>query len=242
MSARVIARVLSEHEFRRTELRDRLTAELLVRRPRWRLADPAHVEVWALEGPRDRFRTGVRLTTGELRHRGGRESERPGALRPTVAAAMVRLAGSPDGLLYDAFCGSGTILIEAAAAGWEAAGSDIDPEAVETARRNGAESVTVADVHRLVLDDASVAAVASNLPFGSTYALPEDAAGWFGDTLTELARIAGDGGAVVLLAPGSAAFERALLNEPGLVERRRLEIELLGKPTALWQLERRSRD
>jgi Putative RNA methylase family UPF0020 len=241
MTVRVIVRVRSEEEFRRTELRDRLTTVLLARRPRWRVYDPAQLELWALEGPHGHFRIGARLTTGELRHRGGRESERPGALRPTVAAAMVRLAGRAGGVLYDPFCGSGTIMLEAAAAGWEVAGSDIDPDAVETARRNGAGAVSVADARRLPTDDASVAAVASNLPFGSTYPLPADPAVWLKEVLAELARIACDGAPLVLLLPESATFARALREEPGLLERRRFAVELLGKPTALRQLERRPR-
>lgn len=197
--------------------------------------------MWALEGPRDRFRAGVRLTTGELRHRGGRESERQGALRPTVAAAMARLAGSPAGVLYDPFCGSGTILLEARAAGWEVGGSDIDPDAIETARRNGVDSVWVADARNLALEDAAVGAVASNLPFGSTYALPADPAGWFAEALSELARITCEGAAVVLLVPRSTAFETALAADRALIEERRLDMELIGKPTALWQLRRRPR-
>ena len=94
---------------------------------------------------------------------------------------------------------------------------------------------------RLPLDDASAAAIASNLPFGSTYVLPADPASWFAETLAELARIASDGAAVVLLVPASPAFTQALRGEASLVEERRLDIELLGKPTALWQLRRRAR-
>jgi 23S rRNA G2445 N2-methylase RlmL len=241
MTVRAIARVLSEQEFRRTDLRNHVTAALLARRPRWRVADPAQLEVWALEGPRDRFRTGLRLTTAGLRHRGGRERERAGALRPTVAAAMVRLSGGPGGLLYDPFCGSGTILREAAAAGWEVAGSDIDPDAIDAARRNGAGPVSVSDAHKLAVEDAAVAAVVTNLPFGSTYALPADPGGWFTETLSELARIVCDGAAVVLLVAPGRAFASALGSERALVEERRLEVELLGKPTALRQLRRRPR-
>jgi 23S rRNA G2445 N2-methylase RlmL len=238
MSFRIIARVLSEEGFRRTELRDRLSEVVRARRPRWRVGDPAQIELWALEGPRDRFRSGIRLTTRELRHRAGREQERRAALRPTVAAAMVRLAGEPSGMLYDPFCGSGTILLEAVAAGWQAAGSDIDPDAVGAALDNGAPEVTAADARSLPLAEASVAAAVSNLPFGDAYELPADPGAWFAPVLTEIVRVTRPGAAVVLLSPRSRAFERAVAAEPGLGDLQRLDVELLGKPTAIWRLRR----
>jgi tRNA (guanine6-N2)-methyltransferase len=56
-------------------------------------------------------------TTGDmsLHHRGYREYGHPAPLRPTIAYALLRLAGwTPDQSLLDPFCGSGTIPIEAA--------------------------------------------------------------------------------------------------------------------------------
>jgi hypothetical protein len=44
-----------------------------------------------------RIVAGLRLTSIHMRQHGGREAERRGALRPTVAAAMVMLAGEPAG-------------------------------------------------------------------------------------------------------------------------------------------------
>ena len=55
---------------------------------------------------------GLRVSDLRMRQHEGRDIERSGALRPTVAAAMVHLAGKPDGILLDP-CGSGTILAEA---------------------------------------------------------------------------------------------------------------------------------
>ncbi|MGH3799477.1 MAG: TRM11 family SAM-dependent methyltransferase [Pseudonocardiaceae bacterium] len=65
---------------------------------------------------------------------------RPGALRPTVAAALVRLALSDVDLtvarsgVYDPFCGSGTIAAEATRFGLRIYASDIDEAAVELTR------------------------------------------------------------------------------------------------------------
>jgi tRNA G10 N-methylase Trm11 len=214
---------------------------VLARRAQWRHADPAELELWALEAPAGRFRLGLRLTTGELRHRGGRATERPGALRPTVAAAMVRLAEEPGGLLYDPCCGSGSILDEARAAGWRVAGSDVDPEAVSAARSNlgaGAD-VFELDARALRVPNASVAAVVSNLPFGKRFELPGDQADWFERLFAEVHRITEPGAPVVLLMPANRSFERAL--EAAAFERvRRVEIELLGTPTAVRVLRRDS--
>ena len=66
---------------------------------------------------------------------------RPGALRPTVAAALVRLAiRDTDPAVtrlgvYDPFCGTGTVVAEAAHLGLPVFASDIDEHAVELARR-----------------------------------------------------------------------------------------------------------
>jgi len=81
---------------------------------------------------------GVRLFEAPLTHRAYRVVDSMGSLRPTVAAAMVRLArpaGTPA-RFWDPFCGSGTIPAEAALAGHEIAGTDISADAVAAARAN----------------------------------------------------------------------------------------------------------
>ena len=70
MTFRVIARVRSERDFQRTAFREELNSAVAAARPRWRVADPADIELWALETRRDRFRLGLRLTTGTHRQRG----------------------------------------------------------------------------------------------------------------------------------------------------------------------------
>ena len=137
MTFRVITRVVDESRFKRTELRGAVERAIGADRPRWRIADPADLEVWAVEYRRARFVSGLRLSDQRLRQRGeGRARERHGALRPVAAAAMVRLAGAVPGRLLDPCCGSGTIVQEALAAGWDARGSDVDQEAVSAARAN----------------------------------------------------------------------------------------------------------
>jgi 23S rRNA G2445 N2-methylase RlmL len=202
MTFRVVARVLSEKAFRRTDLRHRLTDTIRLDRPRWELADPARLEVWACEHQAGRFVAGLRLTDASMRQHDGRTVERHGALRPTLAAAMVSLAGKPSGVLLDPCCGSGTILREARASGWNVRGSDIDPSAAAIAGRNVVDALIQAgDARRISLPDASVGACVSNLPFGRQYRVRGDMTMWLSAVLREIARVTRSGGYVVLLAP-----------------------------------------
>jgi SAM-dependent methyltransferase len=237
MTFRVIARVLSEQDFPRTELRRQLTRLIQAGKPRWRQADPAHLEVWASEYRPGSFVAGLRLTDAAMRQHGGREAERPGALRPTLAAAMVGLAGQPSGLLLDPCCGSGTILAEAAAAGWTARGIDIDPDAVAAARLNAPAAQTfTGDARATGLAAGSAAACVTNLPFGRQYLVPGDPARWLTAVLAELARVTRPGGRVVLLAPGIPGRCVPAMLRPD----RSLGVRLLGTATTVWTYQRRA--
>jgi tRNA G10 N-methylase Trm11 len=171
MTFRVITRVMDESRFRRTELRSAIERAIGASRPRWRIADPADLEVWAVEHRRAQFVSGLRLSDQRLRRHGDRRvSERHGALRPVAAATMVRLAGAGPGRLLDPCCGSGTIVREALAAGWDAQGSDLDQEAVDVARANIAGAVIRrADTLSLPHPDGAFDAVVTNLPFGRQF-------------------------------------------------------------------------
>ena len=233
---RVIARVLQERSFPRSELRRQLAGAIRRQQPRWRPADPAELEVWVVEYQPGKIVAGLRVSDARMRQHDGRDTERRGGLRPTVAAAMVRLAGQPDGTLLDACCGAGTILAEAARAGWRAEGTDIDPGAVRAARRNApGAAVWQGDVRRLDLADGSVRACVSNLPFGRQHNVQQDMPGWLRGALAELARVTEPGGRVVLLAPGIPGD----VLPGGLRPAGRIPIRLLGTRTTIWAYDRR---
>ena len=238
MTYRVVARVLSERTWQRTQLRRALGESVSAAEPRWQSADPARLELWAIEYTKGCFVAGVRLTTVRMRQHGGRASERPGALRPTVAAAMVALAGQPQsgGILLDPCCGSGTILAEAKTVGWRAVGRDIDQAAVSASRRNVSRAeVEIGDVRDLDLGDASVDACVSNLPFGRQYDVQGEPRAWLAGVLAELVRVTRPGGRIVLLVPEVAAS----VIPARLRQRDRLSVRLLGTSSTIWMFERR---
>jgi 23S rRNA G2445 N2-methylase RlmL len=236
MTFRVVVRVLQEQAFLRTDLRRVLARTIAADRPKWTFADPAQIEVWVSEYRPGRFVAGLRLSDASLRQHGGRIIERPGALRPTVAAAMVAMAGKPSRALLDPCCGSGTILSEATMAGWpEVRGGDIDPEAVQIATANApAARVQRWDARETGLPDAAVDAVVTNLPFGRQFEVPGSMAVWLTRVLAEFGRIVRPGGRVVVLAPHIPATV-----VPTVLRRQaRHPLRLLGTSTALWVFDR----
>ncbi|MGH3822817.1 MAG: methyltransferase domain-containing protein [Pseudonocardiaceae bacterium] len=233
MTYRVIARVVDETRFKRTELRDAVTTAVAGQRPRWRVEDPAELELWVLEYQRGTFVAGLRLSDKRMRqHGGGRATERRAALRPVVAAAMIWLAGESPGRMLDPCCGSGTLLDEALSVGWEAVGSDLDLEAVAIARENVPRAaVEQADVLKLPHDDATFDAVVSNLPFGRQFQV-EDPARWLRRALIEMARVTRPGGRVVILVP--PPVPRSLSD---LTMASSYPLRLLGVSTRIWALD-----
>lgn len=233
---RVVARVRSERGFRRTDLRDELTRAVLRERPRWRPADPAALELWALQTRARRLRLGLRLSDRRMRQRAGREVERPGALRPVLAAAMLRLAGPSRGSVLDPCCGSGTIVREALEGGWRAIGGDLAGDALVAARANlpAGTALVRADAAALPVSAGALAAVVTNPPFGHRHAQAGDPARWLRSAFVEFRRVVVPGGAIVLLHPRSPAFESAVLRPHHALLRSRHHVELLGLRTTIW--------
>ncbi|NOU34488.1 MAG: hypothetical protein HOO96_41880 [Polyangiaceae bacterium] len=58
----------------------------------------------------------------------------PARMHPTTAARLVHAFSEPGELVLDPFCGSGTVLVEAARLGRRAIGTDLNPLAVELSR------------------------------------------------------------------------------------------------------------
>src|SRR5689334_1880385 len=141
---RLVAQMTGTHGYRRVDARDALARGLAGKLPAsWRPAEEnAAVEIWLTIHGQTAV-CGLRLSDRTMRHRKYKLEHLPASLRPTVAAAMVRLAGARSGeLVLDPMCGAGTILAEqlavrrGAAGGVGVLGGDIDREALRTARAN----------------------------------------------------------------------------------------------------------
>lgn len=186
---------------------------------------------------------GVRISDQPLSRREYRVVNVRGSLRPTVAAALVRLAvhESKPQRVWDPFCGSGTILCEAALLGHDVWGTDIEPEAVDATRAN------ISTVKRQFwgrIDNADstspktwqkhrdVAAVVSNLPWGKQVPIKSKQA-LYDAIASGVADLGRRGGTGVLLTSEPARIIQRLRRENGIaVDERR--IGLLGQtPTVL---------
>ena len=137
--------------------------------PRWRLNDPADLEFWVLWA--DAAVLALRLSDKTLKYRGRRPPELPGALRPTIAAAMVELADVQDGqAVLDPMCGTGTLLLECSRRfpGAGLFGFDRSAKAVATATGRLGRTATI---RRRELDELDYAPgtfdrIVTNLPWG----------------------------------------------------------------------------
>jgi Methyltransferase domain len=242
MTFRVIARVLNESKFRRTDLRRAMSEVIAADKPRWKFAEPAQLEISISEWHDGQYVAGLRLSEARA-FAGARQQGAPddggaaSALPQTVAAAMVQLAGppgrarQPGGTLLDPCCGAGTILTEALGAGWTADGNDCDPDAVEAARRIApGANVHLGDARELLLPDACVGACVSWLPGRASCHWPD----FVEAVLAEVSRVTRSGGSVVLLAP-----ELPRPAVPGALRlRRQVPIRLAGRRQSIWVFRR----
>src|SRR4051812_32443135 len=112
---RLVTQMEGEHGCLRRDARQALAQGLAGKFPAsWKPAEEsAAVEVWlTIHGAT--AVCGLRLSDRTMRHRAYKAEHVPASLRPTLAAAMVRLANPRAGqVVLDPMCGAGTILAEA---------------------------------------------------------------------------------------------------------------------------------
>jgi 23S rRNA G2445 N2-methylase RlmL len=151
---------------------------------RWTAREPAEVEVWAFLS-NGRASLGLRLTDSSFRQRRYKRDERPGSLRPTLAAAVVLAAEvSKDEVVLDPMCGVGTLLLECGLSNTDARliGGDRDRDALELARSNSERAQVSIDLnHWNATDegafrslDSQVSLILCNLPFGKQFGAKDD--------------------------------------------------------------------
>lgn len=157
------------------------------------------------------------------------------ALKANVAYALLRLShlGAP-GVLVDPFCGSGTILLEAAHV-WSNArlyGNDWKEEAVTGARRNldragigDRATVREGDVWHLAetFDDVQADGIVTNPPFGIRIGRGMNFFPFYRRILEQMAALLRPEGRAVLLVLKRGPFNRAL-DETGLFDVRHVRV------------------
>jgi hypothetical protein len=171
-----------------------------------------------------------------------RVAEVPAASHPTVAAALAWVAEArPEDRVWDPFCGSGLEIVERARRGPARSllGTDIDPAALDAARRNiGAAGVQA----ELAVADARSHApgvidlIVTNPPLGSRVQI--DAAGLLVAALPSLARSLAPRGRLVWITP-SARRTTPVAEQLGLVRVRGLAVDLGGVRGHLERWDRR---
>lgn len=245
---RVIARKSGRHTFRRVDVQHAVELGVSDRFRSWRLVeDDARFELWTHLVDRTLL-VGLRLSDNTMRGRTYRQVSLPAALKPTIAHAMVLLTDPrPDDVFLDPMCGSGTLVIERALVGRyrQLLAGDINPDAVAATLANvGTRYKPIRierwDARRLQIEDASVSAIACNLPFGKQIGTVEENRLLYPELLHEMARILQPAGRMVLLSSDEATLRRSLAQRPELLLEQRIEVLVRGLPAAIHVIRRDS--
>jgi 23S rRNA G2445 N2-methylase RlmL len=210
---RLVVQMQGVHGYRRIDAQKALARGLAGKLPAsWRPAEEnAAVEIW-LTIDRATAACGLRLSDRIMRHRDYKLEHLRASLRPTMAAAMVRLAElRPRQRVLDPMCGAGTLLAEALL--WskrrderiQALGGDRDRHTVRAAltnlRRLGPMGLACWDAVQLPLTDNCVDRVLCNPPFGVQLLDPETIRPLYRGLVREADRVLVPGGrAVVVVA------------------------------------------
>jgi predicted RNA methylase len=136
-----------------------------------------------------------------------RRRDVPAASHPTIAAALVQVAGvRADDVVWDPFVGSGAELVERALAGPFASllGTDLDERALAAARENLSAARVNARLERadaLVHEPSGVTLVITNPPMGRRASRTEALAGLLDRFLERMGQRVAPGGRLVWITP-----------------------------------------
>jgi 23S rRNA G2445 N2-methylase RlmL len=242
---RLVAQMEGKHGYLRRDACKALAQGLAGKLPAsWRPAEEnAAVEVWlTIDGAT--AVCGLRLSDHTMRHRTYKLEHRPASLRPTVAAAMVRLAGAKvRQVVLDPMCGAGTILAEQLAVGWDREGGkvhvwggDLESAAVRAAAINlkklGRPLLARWDATRLPLAEATVDQVVSNPPFGKQLSDPEAIGPLYRRMVRECDRVLRPRGRAVLLVSDAPKL-RAAAQAVGWQPLRQVRVRVLGQAAVI---------
>lgn len=245
----LVCQMQGEHGYRRVDALDAMADGLAGFVPAgWVPAEEnAWLEIWLTINGKTAV-CGVRLSDRTMRHRTYKTDHVAASLRPTVAAAMARLAGIGPGMtVLDPMCGAGTILAESMELCEQRRirevrylGGDIDPNAVfctgqNLGRRGGIEPEKW-DSTALPVARRTVDRIICNPPFGKQLSKPEDIPELYDNLVTEWDRVLKPGGRAVLLVAEQDALRSAIAPHAWRPIKQ-MKVRVLGQPAVLsvWQ-------
>lgn len=244
-SYRLVTQMSGEHGYLRRDARKALAEGLAGKLPAsWKPAEEnASVEIWlTIHGAT--AVCGLRLSDRRMRHRSYKEEHLRASLRPTIAAAMVRLAEiKSKHTILDPMCGAGTILAEVHAAAQLAGtrpecvwGGDLEMAALRAASTNtrnlGRVLLVRWDARRLPLPDHCIDRILSNPPFGKQLSRPEEIGPLYQQALRECDRVLRPRGRAVLLVSDIETLREAA-EAVSWKSMRQLRVRVLGQPAFL---------
>lgn len=241
----LVTQLTGQHVYHRSAAREALAKGLAGKFPAsWKPAEEnAAVEVW-LTIQKQTAVCGLRLSDRTMRHRTYKTEHLPASLRPTVAAAMVRLAEAQAGMtVLDPMCGAGTLLAEQIESSrrqgkgivrtW---GGDRDLNALRAAvtnlRRVGPTILAQWDSRALPLATHSVDRILSNPPFGKQLSTPEEIGPLYRECASEWDRVLRPHGVAVLLVAEMEPLLEALRPHRWRPVRR-LRVQILGQTATI---------
>ena len=170
----------------------------------------------------------------------------PASTNPLIAALMAQFAKPDAGnLVYDPFCGAGTLLVEAAALGrgLRLVGGDVSARALAAAeinRRTLFPGATLlrADATAMPLGAESVDRIVSNIPFGKRVGSHGSNIGLYPAFLGELGRVLRPDGRAVVLTDDKNLFRASVEGTRGLRLLREVKLSSGGLHPSAFILER----
>jgi tRNA (guanine6-N2)-methyltransferase len=228
----VTANFVGKRNYNTEEIKETCAQGVLASHPGWTNADDDAAADLNLRLfiEHDVAYVGVRLGERPLHRRPYKQQHVPGSLKPTVAAAMLALAGVGSEMrLLDPCCGGGTILIEAALEGACTWGGDNDAYVLAAAHTNaGAAGVVPAlqlwDAQALPLPDSCIDRIVCNLPWGREVRVDGALKSLYRRICWEMRRVLAPGGRIALLTSVPELVDLA-----GLGLDQTIEISLFGQ-------------
>lgn len=169
----------------------------------------------------------------------------PASTNPVVGALLVRLLKPrPGDVLWDPFCGAGTLLVEAAHTDphLTLVGSDASAQALRTAEGNHplfpAGSLLRADAAALPARPRSVHRVVANLPFGKRVGSHEANKTLYPRFLAELERVLTPDGRAVLLTEDKRLLRESVESTRNIRVLREVQVSTGGLHPSAYVVER----